>query len=85
MNDQSEDLVGQQFLKELLKNKNKDLFMTSYVQIIVRFLFKQFRDSILKVLLPFYVIHFLINLYMISFQSQIDSEQAFSEDLDDQI
>ena len=74
INDQSDQLDGQIFLKELLNKGSKDQFRTNYVQIIVKFLFKQFRDSILSRLLPFYIVHFLINLYMIIYQSTVDSD-----------
>jgi len=45
------------FLKELLKQQNKDIFMTPYIEIVIEFLYNQFRDKIMQNLLPPYILH----------------------------
>ena len=52
----NEDL-GIEFLKEMLAQKNKDLFMTEYVKMLTHFLYKAYSKKIMKMLLPPYIIH----------------------------
>jgi hypothetical protein len=59
------DQIGRYFLIELLRQQNKDVFMTKYVQIIVQFLYNNFKNKIITYLMPFYIVHTLLTMALI--------------------
>ena len=59
------DKEGIIFMKELLRQKRKDLFNTMYIQMITAFLYKRYSKKIMKMMLPSYLIHmFAIFAYL---------------------
>ena len=59
------DPQGLHFLKELLKQERIELFMTSYIMIIIQFLYNKFSYEIKRRLLPFYILHIISVLVMV--------------------
>lgn len=68
--------VGLQFLKEMLRLQDKDVFVTKYIQIIVQFLYNQFKSKIMTNILPFYVIHFVLTMILIGHSASFPDHLA---------
>ena len=48
---------GLRFLRQMLKQQNRDLFMTIYIKVLVHFLYQKYKTKIMKSLLPPYLMH----------------------------
>lgn len=62
--------VGINFLRALIKTPNISLFKTSYVQIVIQFLFSRYVNAVLSIQLPLYILHFASVFLMIIFNNQ---------------
>ena len=51
--------IGFQFLLELSKKKNKEVFESKYVKIVIQFLYESYSKNIMKLLLPPFLFHLL--------------------------
>lgn len=70
---QDEGGLGLNFMNNMLKKKNRDVFMTDYMQIIIQFLYKQYSRRIMVALLPPYMMHLLfVNLQLFSNEAMRD-------------
>ena len=55
--------IGLTFMNEMLRKKNREVFMTPYIQVIIEFLYRAYSGRIMQFLLPIYVIHLIfVNL-----------------------
>ena len=55
--------IGRTFMNEMLRKKNREVFMTPYMQVIIEFLYRAYSRRIMKILLPIYIIHLVfVNL-----------------------
>lgn len=54
-----DDPHGMQFLKTMLAKRNRDVFMTPYMKIIIQFLYEAYSAKIKLLLLPPYLAHLL--------------------------
>ena len=55
--------IGFQFLLELSKKKNKEVFESKYVKRVIQFLYESYSKNIMKLLLPPFLFHLLfVNL-----------------------
>ena len=55
-----EDGIGMEFMKTMLKKKNRDIFLTPYMKIIVFYLYEVYSKKIKLVLLPPYLAHLIL-------------------------
>ena len=55
-----EDGIGMEFMKAMLKKRNRDIFMTPYMKIIVFYLYEVYSKKIKLVLLPPYIAHLIL-------------------------
>jgi hypothetical protein len=58
-------------LTELHRQKNKNLFVTPYIQIIIDYLYKQYRRKIIMMMMPPYVVHLAL-VYLLIILSERD-------------
>jgi len=56
---QDEKGLGIVFMNEMLRKKNREVFMTPYMQIIIQFLYEAYSKRIMLTLLPPYLFHLL--------------------------
>ena len=57
--------IGITFMNEMLKKKNREVFMTPYMQVVIQFMYEAYRHRIVYNLLPIYAVHLLfVNLYI---------------------
>ena len=80
--------IGRQFLQAMLWKKNRDVFTTSYMKIVIKFLYDAYSYRIIIFLLPPYLAHLIaINLqiyyneFMRSLREKMEHEN--SDDLED--
>lgn len=67
---QNEGLI---FLREMVKQKNQNIFMTEYMKILIQFLYQIYRRKIMKMLLPPYIFHmFFAFLYILTSENYRD-------------
>ena len=65
--------LGLNFMNNMLKKKNREVFMTPYMQIIIQFLYKKYSQRIMIALLPPYLLHLLfVNLQLFSNEAMRD-------------
>jgi len=57
--------LGLEFMNEMLRKKNRDVFMTPYMQIIIQFLYEAYSKRIKQALLPPYLIQLVFVNIMI--------------------
>lgn len=48
---------GLKFLRQTLQQKNRDIFMTIYIKVLVHFLYQKYKAKIMNFLLPPYLLH----------------------------
>jgi len=77
------DKEGLKFLKELLKQQNKDIFLTPYILIVIEFLYIEYSNKIKSMLMPPFILHIIsVILAVISaelYRSQIMSNNFGQE------
>ena len=71
---------GLLFLKELLRQQNKDIFMTPYIQIVIEFLYQKYSASIKKYLMPPFLMH-LIAVFVLIFLSEMERDDLIYHDV----
>ena len=71
------------FLKELLRQQNKDVFMTPYIMIVIQFLYQKYSASIMTRLMPPFLIH-LVSVIVLIFLSELERDVFIKTD-DDEI
>jgi hypothetical protein len=54
-----DDGIGMEFMQAMLKKKNRDIFMTPYMMIIIQFLYEIYSRRIKLMLLPPYIAHLI--------------------------
>jgi hypothetical protein len=65
---------GLLFLKELLRQQNKDVFMTPYIMIVIQFLYQKYSASIMTRLMPPFLIH-LVSVIVLIFLSELERDE----------
>jgi hypothetical protein len=71
-----ESTEGLEFLRALQKITNIHIFDTSYIRIIIQFLYTRYQTAVLKIYMPLYLFHFLSVFMMIIFNN-FDRENAY--------
>ena len=61
---------GLLFLKELLRQQNKDIFVTPYISIIIEFLYKKYSERIMQRLMPPFMFHLVAVMLLILFSER---------------
>jgi len=56
---QDDQGLGLIFMNEMLRKKNREVFMTPYMQIIIQFLYDAYSKKIMLTLLPPYIVHLI--------------------------
>ena len=74
------DAEGLLFLKELLRQQNKEIFMTPYIQIVIEFLYQKYSASIMTRLMPPFMIH-LIAVFILIFLSEKERDPLIYSDI----
>lgn len=59
------------FLKELLRQQNKEIFMTPYIMIVIEFMYKKYAEKIMRRLMPPFMFH-LVAVLLLIFFSEIE-------------
>ena len=77
----NEDL-GLQFLKEMLRQKRRDLFETPYIKMVTHYLYKNYSRKILILLLPCYVIHMIGIFTQLNLSETIRAYEFADRDVD---
>ena len=49
--------IGLNFMKELLRQKRRDLFNTMYIKMLTAYLYKRYSKKIMRTMLPVYILH----------------------------
>lgn len=74
------EAIGLNFMNNMLKKKNREVFMTPYMQIIIQFLYKQYSQRIMIALLPPYMLHLLfVNLQLFSNEAMRDKRSELDQ------
>ena len=60
-----EDGLG--FLQELIRQNNKEMFETPYIEIIIEFLYNKFSAKIIKGIMPLFLLNYIFIFLMIFF------------------
>jgi len=78
-----EEGIGMEFMQAMLKKKNRDIFMTPYMKIIIQFLYEIYSRRIKIMLLPPYVAHLVfvncqlfVNEYARDIASQMEHDPS---------
>jgi hypothetical protein len=56
---------GIPFLKEMLRQKNKAVFMTPYIMILIEFLYTKYSEKIFKRIMPPFMLHLFLIFFLI--------------------
>jgi hypothetical protein len=67
------------FLKEMLHQKNKEVFMTPYIMIVIEFLYTKYSEKIMMRLMPPFMLH-LLSVFFLIYLSEKEREGE-NEDL----
>lgn len=73
------DVIGLDFMKELVKQNNKDMFESQYVGIIIEFLYNKFSSKIIKMIMPLFFLNYICIFLMIILGER--SRQGFDDDM----
>lgn len=66
--------LGLIFMNAMLRKKNREVFMTPYMQIIIQFLYDAYSRRIMLALLPPYLFHLMfVNIQLFANESMRDT------------
>ena len=70
---------GLKFLRQTLQQKNRDIFMTIYIKVLVHFLYQKYKAKIMNFLLPPYLLHLSAVMMQIHASERYRDELANNE------